>query len=96
MRLSSGSRSPLGEVRRLRSETYSGSARPASQTTDDAAEQQQRQLSAYAPANDEGGALFDAGRKVVLPSDVAGACNIGGGGIKDLGACLLQNGARAR
>ena len=32
--------------------------------------------------------------KVVLPDDVAGHCRIGQDAIKDLGECLIRNGAR--
>ena len=39
-------------------------------------------------------AASDGSGKVVLPDDVAGHCSIGRDAIKDLGECLIRNGAR--
>ena len=41
-------------------------------------------------------ALRDGSRKVILPTNVAGNCHIGGSDSKDFGRCLAENGARAQ
>ena len=41
-------------------------------------------------------AASDGSGKVVLPDDVAGHCSIGQDAIKDLGECLIRNGARVK
>lgn len=41
-------------------------------------------------------ALRDGSRKVILPTNVAGNCRIGGSDSKDFGRCLAENGARAQ
>ena len=41
-------------------------------------------------------ALRDGSRKVILPTNVAGNCSIGGSDSKDFGRCLAENGARAQ
>lgn len=44
--------------------------------------------------NDLSLAMLEQNRKLILPSDVAGSCNIGNNGISDLSSCLVRNGAR--
>ena len=41
-------------------------------------------------------ALRDGSRKVILPTNVAGNCRIGGSDSKDFGRCLAENGGRAQ
>jgi hypothetical protein len=40
-------------------------------------------------------ALQDGSRKLVLPADIAGSCDLGDAGSKGLSACLARNGAHA-
>jgi hypothetical protein len=40
-------------------------------------------------------ALQDGSRKLVLPADIAGSCDLGDAGSKALSACLARNGAHA-
>ena len=44
----------------------------------------------------DGQAVLDGSRKYVLPADVSGNCDIGEGGIKDLGVCIADAGASVR
>lgn len=44
----------------------------------------------------EAESVLDGRRKYVLPADVSGNCDIGEGGVKDLGACMAQAGASVR
>ena len=47
------------------------------------------------PATDQNvQAALDDGRKLVLPTDVSGSCDIGERSIKDFSGCLTRNGAR--
>ena len=41
-------------------------------------------------------AVRDGNRKVILPANVVGNCNIGESGVKDFGRCLAENGGRAQ
>jgi hypothetical protein len=91
MRLSSGSRSAYGEARQLPADSGSGIARSGSESGGNVSDRQTRQST----SDDDVRAMLDSGGKLLLPTDVAGSCSVGDGGIKDLGACLARNGARA-
>lgn len=89
MRLASSPNSLSGAVQ-AGPDSYAGSVRAAGAGT--AFDKPERQPADAALSAED---VFANGRKLVLPREVVGACNVGGGGIKDLGACLAQNGARA-
>ena len=97
-RLSSGSRSEPADASQMRTDPYSGnpSSRPGREMSGSASARQERQATAHLPANDDDLHTMLGGRsKLVLPTDVSGNCNVGERGVKDLGACLVRNGARA-
>lgn len=56
----------------------------------------QRPGDALASGSDELNlAALEQGKNLVLPSDIAGSCNIGKNSMGDLSRCLVANGARA-
>jgi len=98
MRLSSSAHSAPADARQTRTDpdSVSPGSRSGREMSSSASDRQERQALAYLPA--DGGELHTAldGRgKLVLPTDVSGSCNVGDGGVKDLGACLARNGAHA-
>ena len=96
MRLSSGAHSAAGAAQQMDPSAGLAGSSARRDMSDTASDRRERQAPGSLPANDEVlHAMLDGRSKVVLPADVAGNCNLGDRGIKDLGSCLVRNGARA-